>query len=546
MPDCDVLVVGAGHNALVCAGYLAQAGMKTQVLERRGVVGGAVVTEEIVPGFKFDLGGSAHILINHTPIVKDLELEKYGLEYIDLDPLFFAPFPDGSSITMWRDLDRTCESIAAVSQHDAEAYRSFIKTWQPIAAQMVEAFLHPPTLPNLARFLGLNMFRTNRNIRDLLPKICGGYGQFLKQTFQDKRVQAMIGWMAAQSGPPPMEPLSAPFALWHPMYHVSGIRRPKGGSGMLTQALARMIEDNGGTIVTNAPVKRFLVENNRVVGAETENGDKYTGRKVVSGAHLHTTLRLLEHATFRQGVRDRMANSRIGNGFGMIVRHAMHELPNYTAAPCADTVAGAPHHQALQFLCPDMDYLDRAYADYLRGEVSRDPALIAMTFSAADPTLAPPGKHVLFLWGQYYPYELASRENWDDIANREADRMLDKLAEYAPNVRGAVVDRLIETPLYLERTLGLLRGNVMHLEMSIDQMFALRPTIDLSRYRGPVRGLYLTGASTHPGGGIMGAAGRNTASAVLRDLSFDWAGLFRPSPKKRNGRKRGTPSEMKR
>jgi phytoene dehydrogenase-like protein len=210
---------------------------------------------------------------------------------------------------------------------------------------------------------------------------------------------------------------------------------------------------------------------------------------------------------------------RIGNGFGMMVRYAMDALPDYLAQPSSSPAhAAQPHHNALQFICPDLNYLDAAYGDYLAGRPSRNPALIAMTFSAVDPTLAPPGKHTLFLWGQYYPYALASGESWDEIGNREADRMLDKLAEYAPNVKDAVVGRLVEHPLYLERELGLLRGNVMHLEMSIDQMFFLRPALTMSNYRAPVSGLYLTGASTHPGGGIMGAAGRNTAHVVLSDL----------------------------
>ena len=218
-------------------------------------------------------------------------------------------------------------------------------------------------------------------------------------------------------------------------------------------------------------------------------------------------------ASFRRSVMKR----RVGNGFGMVVRFAMNELPNYTALPTPDTAAGGAHHNALQFVCPDMAYLNAAYADFKAGRPSRHPALVAMTFSKADPTLAPPGKHTLFLWGQYYPYTLASGENWDAIGDREADRMLETLAAYAPNVKDAVIDRLVETPLYLERELGLLRGNVMHLEMSADQMFFRRPAFGAHQYRGPIPGLYFTGASTHPGGGIMGAAGRNASQVILAD-----------------------------
>jgi phytoene dehydrogenase-like protein len=517
MPDCDVLFIGAGHNALVCAGYLAKAGYKVILLERRHKVGGAVVTEEIVPGFKFDLGGSAHILIHHTPIIQELNLAAYGLEYIDLDPLFFSPFPDGSHFFIWKDLDRTCESIAQISPQDADNYRTFITTWQPLAKGMVASFLEPPTGQNLFKNLILKTSSGSERF-ERLSDILRGYGQVLRQSFVDPRIQATIAWMAAQSGPPPGEPMSAPFALWQPMYHHSGMKRPRGGSGMLTQALASMIQAHGGMLIAGAPVTRILTRGGQAVGAETEGGIRISARAVVSGAHIHTTMRLLDEGVAPQQARTLLANSRIGNGFGMIVRHAMHELPNYLALPSPADGAPGPQHTALQFICPDIHYLERAYGDSLGGIPSRDPALIAMTFSAVDPTLAPPGKHGLFTWMQYAPYELADGRSWDDIGGQVADNILDKLAEYAPNVKGAVIDRLIETPLYLERELGLLRGNVMHLDMSIDQMFMLRPALTMSNYRGPIKGLYLTGASTHPGGGIMGAAGYNAAHVLLDDL----------------------------
>ncbi len=333
MADCDVVLIGAGHNALVCAGYLAKAGYKVIIVERRHTVGGAVVTEEIVPGFRFDLGGSAHILIHHTPILRDLNLAAYGLDYIDLDPLFFAPFPDGSHITIWKDIDRTCASIAAVSPVDAEAYRKFIQEWEPLAEGMVASFLEPPTVTNLVRNLVWKNKSTAENRLLKLSDILHGYGQVVRQTFTDRRVQAVIAWMAAQSGPPPGEPLSAPFALWHPMYHRSGMKRPRGGSGMLTQALARMIQAHGGHIIAGAPVQRILTQNNRAVGIETAGGIRISARAVVSGAHIHTTLSLLQGAAVARQARQLLARARVGNGFGMMVRYAMRELPNYYRAP---------------------------------------------------------------------------------------------------------------------------------------------------------------------------------------------------------------------
>ncbi len=516
MADYDIIIIGAGHNALVCAGYLAKAGYKVGVFERRDVVGGAVVTVEHVPGYRFDLGGSAHILINHTSVVADLKLEQYGLEYITVDPIFFAPFPDGTSITVYQDVNKTCESIAAVCPEDAAAYREFIDRWWRFAEGMVECFLHPPTPWNLVRYMALetglwlNPFAKMNDVRR-------GHGDIVRETFKSEKVRAMIAWMAAQSGPPPGEAFSAPLALWFPMYHVSGMKRPRGGSGMLTQALARMVEDHGGEIHVNAPVQRILMENGQANGVELADGRCYTASKaVVSGAHIKRTMDMLGDNASATAQR-RVDNARTGNGMGMIVRYAMNELPNYKAAPTPDGQAG-PHHGAIQFICPTVDTLEVAYADYLKGMPSRTPALAVMTVSAVDPTLAPPGKHVMFLWGQYHPYELASGESWEDVGKREGDRMLHLLAEYAPNVADAVVGELIETPLYLEQTLGLVKGNIMHLEMSSNQMFFLRPALSMGTYRGPVPKLYLTGASTHPGGGIMGAAGRNTAHVLRRDL----------------------------
>jgi phytoene dehydrogenase-like protein len=271
----------------------------------------------------------------------------------------------------------------------------------------------------------------------------------------------------------------------------------------------------------DAEVRRIVTRNGRVCAVEIGEGsarERIETTCVVSNAHVQTTLlRLIGPENLPGDLAGRIRRVRVGNGFGMAVRCAATALPDYLAAPSG----GKPHpsHHGLQLLCPSTGYLNRAYEDYRAGRPAREPAAIAMTFSAIDPDVAPAGKHTLFLWGQYHPYELRDGTSWDDIAEQEADKLLDVVYRYAPNMRGAITDRYIQTPLDLERTLGLVRGNVMHVEMSFDQMFCFRPLPELSSYKVPgIPGLYLTGASTHPGGGVFAASGYNTAGVVLSDL----------------------------
>ncbi|MEJ7577332.1 MAG: NAD(P)/FAD-dependent oxidoreductase [Pyrinomonadaceae bacterium] len=517
----DVAVVGGGHNGLVCACYLAKAGLKVVVLERRHIIGGAVCTEDdIIPGYKIDVGSSAHIMIHLTPVVQELELEKFGLEYIDCDPFAFAPTAEGEAIYFWKDVDKTCESIARVSPSDAEKYRRFVREWESFNEGVFEAFLKPPTALNLGRHM---IFKrpargaAKTNPVEMVRKVFSGYGALARETFEHEGLRSALVWLAAQSGPPPSAAATGDFLGWHAMIHRSGVKRPRGGSGALTQALARCLEHHGGAVRLSAEVKRIEVKNGCATAIELKHGERIEARRIVSNAHVRTTfLDLVGAENLPEGLAERVGNIRIGNGFGMIVRCAMSELPDYTAAPSNGKPSAC--HQGLQLLCPSIEHLERAYADYMKGLPSEHPAALAMTFSAVDPTIAPPGKHTLFIWGQYYPYELADDLKWDDIAEREADKLIDVVNSYAPNVRGSILDRFIQTPLDLERRLGLLRGNVMHVEMELDQMFLFRPLPELSTYRTPIKNLYLTGASTHPGGGVFAASGRNTAQVVLGDV----------------------------
>jgi len=525
MSAYDVVVIGAGHNGLTCACYLAKAGRKVLVLERRHIVGGAVCTQDdLIPGYRIDVGSSAHIMIHLTPVVRELELHRFGLEYLEMDP--WAHYPilgTRTGISFYRDLDRTCESIAKISPKDADAYRAFVRHWGELNEGIFETFLRPPTPGRIFRTMlkrNLLNWRSRKlwSSLDTSRQLMAPYGHVIDELFDHPSVRTALTWLSAQSGPAPSEMATGDMLGWNAMIHKCGAKRAKGGSGALTQALAKRLQADGGEIICNAEVTRLAR-----AGADWEIGYKdhagqpqrATGRRVVGACHLHTLFNCIEDAP--EELRRRVARTRIGNGFGMIVRHAVEELPDYGDAPAGPLPGTKDYQTSLQLLCPSVEHLLGSHRDFSLGLPPQKPSVVAMSFSALDPTLAPAGKHTLFTWGQYHPYELSNGEHWDAIAEREADKLYDLVCQYAPNMRGKMIARYIQTPLEIERTLGLLRANVMHLEMSLDQMFMFRPLPELSTYKTPLPGLYLTGASTHPGGGVFAASGYNTAHVILKE-----------------------------
>ena len=522
----DVIIVGSGHNGMITAAYLAKAGLKVAVFERRHIVGGAVCTQDdIFPGYKIDVGSSAHVMIHQTPVLADLELARFGLEYLEMDPWAWHPVAGtDQSISFYRDVRRTCDSIAKISPRDAEAYEKFCEAWGELNEAVFAAFLKPPTPWNLFRAMFGKTLR-GHNRMNMLRLLMAPYGQLVEETFEHESLRTAITWLAAQSGPPPTEPASGDFAGWHSMYHRSGMKRARGGSGALTQALKRRIIADGGEVFESAPIAAIETDGRgRARGVRLENGTRYEARAVVAACHIKTTLdKLLKDATeLPSYVRARSSTLRLGNGFGMIVRCAMSGLPEYPGQKLDSRGVGECHH-GLQLLCPSRAAIADAYGDWSACRPPAKPVPLVMTFSALDDGLAPPGKHVMFVWGQYHAYELRNGENWDAIAEREADKLLDAVEAYAPGTKAKVLDRYIQTPLSIERLHDMRRGNVMHLEMSFDQMFTFRPMPELSSYRVPgIKGLYLTGASTHPGGGVWGASGHNVAQLMLKERS-KWA-----------------------
>ncbi|MFE3289832.1 phytoene desaturase family protein [Rhodococcus sp. NPDC059234] len=514
----DAVVVGSGHNALVSACYLARAGWSVEVLERDTVIGGAVSTVERFPGHRVDRGSSAHIMIRHTGIVEDLELADHGLRYLDCDPWAFAPTPAGSGrpgIVFHRDLDRTCRSVAeSCGTADAHAYRRFVADWGPRTASVMRSFGGPPTGGRLVRsFWGLD---TGAGAAALSREFLSSGDALLDNYFDDERLKAALAWFGAQSGPPMSEPGTAPMVGFAALMHTLPPGRAVGGSGALTAALASRLTADGGTVALGDAVVELRRSGNGWL-SRTESGREVRSRVVVAGCHILTTLDLLDRGGHdRAQLDDWRRRIRVGPGIGMVVRLATDALPAYPSAPDDETVTSG-----LQLLVSDRAQLRLAHGSALAGELPPTPAVLAMSFSGIDPSLSPPGEHQVTLWSQWHPYQLSGDRRWADLAETEGDRVVAEIERLAPGFAGSVRHRLVQSPVDIESEMGLIGGNVMHVEMSLDQMFMWRPLPELSGHRVPdAAGLYLTGASTHPGGGVSGASGRSAASVALSDAKF--------------------------
>ncbi|MFE5289708.1 phytoene desaturase family protein [Nocardia sp. NPDC056611] len=518
-----VVVVGSGHNALVAACYLAKAGHRVEVLERDTVLGGAVSTVERFPGHLVDRGSSAHIMIRHTGIIEELELARFGLRYIDCDPWAFAPAPAGSEtapIVFHRDLDRTCASIAAAcGQRDADAYRRFATVWGPRSARVMRAFSGTPTGGHLLKsFWGMDPREaagaTGRASGGALSREMMQSGDaLLDSLFDSERLKAALAWFGAQSGPPMSEPGSAPMVGFAALMHTLPPGRAVGGSGALSAALVARLESDGGVVSPGDAVTALTRRGDRWE-VRTASGRNLSADTVIAGSHILTTLNLLEQGGFDTAtIADWRRRIRVGPGIGMVVRAAISELPRYPGAETGESAHG------LQLLVTDRRELRRAHGAALAGDLPPRPVVLAMTFSALDPSIAPAGEHQVTLWSQWHPYDLADGSDWSAHAETEADRIIAEVDALAPGFADSITQRYVQTPADLEREMGLLGGNVMHVEMSIDQMFMWRPLPELADQRVPgAPGLYLTGASTHPGGGVSGASGRSVARIVERDL----------------------------
>jgi phytoene dehydrogenase-like protein len=519
----DAVIIGGGHNGLVTACYLARAGWKVLVLERRYVVGGACVTEEVFPGFKVSTAAYVNSLFRKE-IIRDLRLHDYGLAVLERNPSSFTPFPDRRYLLLGTDPDSTRREIAKFSPRDAEAYPKYEAMLERVAAVIEPTLTMIP--PNLLRPSVRDLwklFQLGRTFRKLGPGmseaieiLTGPARSILDRWFESEQLKAtlatdaIIGALASPSMP------GTAYVLFH---HVMGETNGKrgvwgyvrGGMGGLTQALAAAARDLKVEIRCEAEVAHILTKDGAVRGVALANGTAFQAPVVASNADAHITFtRLLDPKLLPPEFAEAIGRINYESA-SLKINVALAELPNFLACPGSEP--GSQHRGTIH-ICPDQDYIERGFDNAKYGKPSQNPILECTIPSVVDPSVAPPGKHLMSMFIQYAPYKLQGA-TWDELGDRFADRCFDVLDEYAPNFKRSVLARQVLTPLDLERTFNLTGGNIFQGAMSLGQLFVFRPVAGFAGYRTPIRGLYLCGAAAHPGGGVMGAAGANAARAIL-------------------------------
>jgi phytoene dehydrogenase-like protein len=526
----DVVIVGGGHNGLVCAAYLAKAGLGVTVLEARGVVGGAAVTEEFHPGFRNSVAAYTVSLLN-PKIIADLELPAHGLRIVERRLSNFLPLEDGRYLKVGSG--KTQEEVAKFSRRDADRLDAYAERLDAVGDVLRDVVLQtPPNLPGggwlaalpellkagtLARRLERLDIEHQRELLDLFAMSAGDY---LDGWFESDPIKAVYGFDGIVGNfASPYQAGSAYVLLHHTFGEVNGKKgawgHAIGGMGAITQAMARAAMAAGVEIRTDAAVREVLVENGRSVGVVTRKGETIRGSAIVSNLNPKLLYRdLIDPAALPADFLRRITKWRCGSGtFRMNV--ALSELPDFTALPGRSL---ADHHASGIILAPSLGYMEQAFVDARRRGWSERPIVELVIPSTLDDSLAPPGAHVASLFCQHVSPELPDGSSWDDHRETVADLMIETVDRFAPNFRASVLGRQINSPLDLERTFGLIGGDIFHGALDLNQIFSARPMLGHADYRGPLPGLYMCGSGTHPGGGVTGAPGHNAAKEIIADF----------------------------
>jgi phytoene dehydrogenase-like protein len=526
----DAVIIGGGHNGLVCASYLAAAGLKVTVLERRGVVGGAAVTEEFYPGYRNSVAAYTVSLLN-PKVIRDLDLTRHGLRVVERKLANFLPLEGNRYLKVGGGT--TAQEVGKFSARDAARLDSYANRLGLIADVLRDLVLETPpnvtagswleALPELLRSarLGKRIAKLDMAMRrELLDLFVKSAGDYLDTWFESDPIKAAYGFDGIVGNyASPYGAGSAYVLLHHVFGEVNGKKgawgHAIGGMGAITQAMAKAALERGVEIRINSAVREVIVESGRAAGVVTEQGETLRAKSVVSNLNPKLLFgKLIDPAVLDPDFRERMQHWRCASGtFRMNV--ALSELPDFTVLPGR---AQADHHTAGIIMAPTLAYMDQAYLDAKAGGWSKRPIVEMLIPSTVDGSLAPPGRHVASLFCQHVAPQLPNGASWDDHRDEVADVMIDLVNSHAPNFKASVLGRQIMSPLDLERTFGLIGGDIFHGALSLDQLFSARPMLGYGDYRGPLKGLYMCGSGTHPGGGVTGAPGHNAAREIVADF----------------------------
>ena len=528
----DAVIIGAGHNGLVCAFYLARAGLKVRIVERRDVVGGAAVTEEFHPGFRNSVA-SYTVSLLQPKVINDMRLADHGYRVIERPISNFLPQEDGGYLKLGGGLERTQAEFRRFSEHDARVLPQYYAMLEGVADVLRDlALKSPPNVGGGIKTLidgalqGRNLMKLNiSQQRDVLDLFTKSARTFLDSWFESEAVKAAFGFDAVVGNyASPDTPGSAYVLLHHVFGEVNGNKgawgHAIGGMGAITQAMAKIVTAMGVDISLDCPVDKVLVDDGNAVGVRLESGAEiFAGRVIANIGPKLLYEKMMDASDLGEEFVRRVKGFKVGSGtFRMNV--ALSELPRFTCLPEA-----GEHHQSGIIIAPTLDYMDRSFSDAKQFGWSRKPIVEILIPSVIDDSLAPAGQHVASLFCQQFAPILpdaadGSKRDWDAEEGKAADTIIDTVEEYAPGFRASILGQMILSPKGLERKFGLSGGDIMHGNMSLDQLWAARPVLGNGAYRGPVKGLYMCGAGTHPGGGVTGAPGHNCAHEILGERTF--------------------------